>query len=129
MTSLDNHSSEPVRLNKFLASCGIGSRRKCDELIQAGEVVVNGKVVKDMSLKVDHEDFVKINNKRVQPLQTMTILFHKPRGCVCTKNDELERETIYDHLPPSLHHPRPTHRAYGSTSHAALERPCRDPVT
>ncbi len=95
---------ESIRLNKYLASCGVGSRRKCDEMIQEGLVIVNGAVCKDMGTKVTAEDFVKIDKKRVQPKETITILFNKPRGCVCTKNDELDRDTIYEYIPPTLRH-------------------------
>lgn len=99
-----NESESGTRLNKYLASCGIGSRRACDELIQKGGVVVNGKVCTNLSQKVTEEDFVKIENKRVFPKDTTTVLFNKPRGCVCTKNDELGRDTIYEYLPPTLRH-------------------------
>jgi len=95
---------EEIRLNKYLASCGIDSRRKCDQLIQDGLVQVNGYACTDLSQKVTHKDFVKIDGKRVQPKQIQTILFNKPRGCVCTKNDELERDTIYEFIPPTLRH-------------------------
>ncbi|GAA5493964.1 23S rRNA pseudouridine2605 synthase [Rubritalea squalenifaciens DSM 18772] len=95
---------EGIRLNKYLASCGIGSRRACDELIKKGQVIVNGKVSTDLSMHVTEDDFVKLDNKRVLPRETMTILFNKPKGCVCTKDDELDRETIYKHLPPTLQH-------------------------
>jgi len=95
---------EEFRLNRYLAACGIDSRRKCDELIQQGLVYVNGYVCKDLSQKVTTDDFVKIDNKRVLPKELKTIIFNKPRGCVCTKNDELQRDTIYEFLPPTLRH-------------------------
>ena len=103
------HSSAPdyedsARLNKYLASCGVGSRRKCDQLIQSGEVIINGKVCTDLSTQVSDDDFVKIDNKRVVRKEITTVLFNKPRGCVCTKNDELKRDTIYEYLPPTLRH-------------------------
>lgn len=100
----DEDINEGNRLNKYLASCGIGSRRKCDELIKNGAVVVNGAPCTDLSMKVTASDFVKINGKRVLPNETTTILFNKPKGYVCTKEDELSRETIYQLLPPNLRH-------------------------
>lgn len=100
----DDAPLEEVRINKYLASCGVGSRRKCDAMIQEGLVYVNGHVCTDMGVKVTSEDFIKIDNKRVQPRETMTVLFNKPRGCVCTKNDELGRDTIYEYIPPTLRH-------------------------
>ncbi|MGJ8673929.1 pseudouridine synthase [Rubritalea sp.] len=93
-----------IRLNKYLASCAIGSRRKCDELIKNGGVIVNGKVCIDLSTTVTEDDFVKIGNSRVLPRETTTILLNKPRGLVCTKDDELHRETIYELLPPNMRH-------------------------
>ncbi|WP_018969455.1 pseudouridine synthase [Rubritalea marina] len=93
-----------IRLNKYLASCGIGSRRKCDELIKKGNVVVNGKVCTDLATSVTEDDFVKIGNTRVLPRDTSTIMLNKPKGLVCTKSDELERETIYELLPPNMRH-------------------------
>ncbi len=104
LPSADSQYEESSRLNKYLASCGVGSRRKCDQLIQSSEVIVNGKVCTDLSSKVSDEDFVKIDNKRVVRKEIMTILFNKPRGCVCTKNDELKRDTIYEYIPPNLRH-------------------------
>ena len=99
--------SEPeqgIRLNKYLASCGIGSRRKCDELIKKGDVIVNGKLCTDLSTTVTEDDFVKIGNSRVLPRETTTILLNKPKGLVCSKDDELKRETIYELLPPNMRH-------------------------
>ncbi|MFC5049690.1 pseudouridine synthase [Rubritalea spongiae] len=93
-----------IRLNKYLASCGVGSRRKCDELIKKGDIIVNGKICTDLSTLVTEDDFVKIGNSRVLPRETTTILLNKPRGLVCTKDDELERETIYELLPPNMRH-------------------------
>ena len=99
-----NEPEEGIRLNKYLASCGIGSRRSCDELIKKGSVIVNGKITTNLSIQVTENDFVKIDNKRVTPRDTTTILFNKPRGCIVTKSDEKKRETIYDYLPPTLQH-------------------------
>ena len=99
-----SQSEQGIRLNKYLASCGVGSRRKCDELIKKGNIVVNGKVCTDLSTAVTEDDFVKIGNSRVLPRETTTILLNKPKGLVCTKDDELERETIYELLPPNMRH-------------------------
>lgn len=73
-------------------------------MIQDGKVIVNGKVCLQPATRVEESDFVKIGNKRVLPNAITTILFNKPRGYVCTKSDEKERETIYSLLPPALHH-------------------------
>lgn len=98
---------EGIRLNKFLASCAIGSRRKCDELIQSGRVEVNGSPCLNLGTRVGPGDHVRVDGRRVLPKESLVVAFHKPRGFVCTRQDELGRETIYHLLPPalrSLHH-------------------------
>ena len=94
--------NEGVRLNKFLASCAVGSRRKCDELIQEGRVEVNGSPCLNMGTRIGPGDHVRLDGKRVTPKETKVIAFHKPRGFVCSKDDELGRDTIYTLLPPNL---------------------------
>ena len=94
--------SEGVRLNKFLASCGAGSRRACDALIASGRVEVNGAPCVKMATRVSEEDSVRVDGKRMFPKEEVVVIFYKPRGYVCTRSDELGRETIYDLLPGSL---------------------------
>jgi pseudouridine synthase len=99
--------SEGIRLNKFLASCGVGSRRKCDELIQAGRIEVNGQPCINLGTRVTDEDAVRVDGKRIRQKTAVVVALHKPRGFVCSRNDELGRETIYSLLPVrlrSLHH-------------------------
>jgi pseudouridine synthase len=93
---------EGVRLNKYLASCAVGSRRKCDELIQAGRVEVNGSPCLNMGTRVAPDDHVRVDGKRVVAREPVVVAFHKPRGFVCTRDDELGRETIYGLLPHAL---------------------------
>ena len=98
---------EGSRLNKYLASCAVGSRRKCDELIQAGRVEVNGHPCLNMGTRITEGDHVRVDGKRMTPRDPAIVAFHKPRGYVCTREDELGRETIYALLPEtlrSLHH-------------------------
>lgn len=99
--------NDGTRLNKFLASCGLGSRRACDELIQSGRVEVNGAPCINMGTRISPGDHVRMDGKRVAPKDQAIVAFHKPRGYVCTREDELGRETIYSLLPDtlrSLHH-------------------------
>jgi pseudouridine synthase len=93
-----------TRLNKYLASCGVASRRACDELIANGHVEINGRPCLTPGAKVKEGDHVKLDGKRITVLRHTTILLNKPRGLVCTKEDELNRETIYALLPTSLQH-------------------------
>ena len=98
---------EGLRLNKFLALCGVGSRRKCDELIQAGRVEINGSPCVNLGTRVSDSDHVRLDGKRVAPKESVVIALHKPRGFVCTRGDEHGRDTIYALLPGrlrTLHH-------------------------
>jgi pseudouridine synthase len=95
--------NDGTRLNKYLASCAVGSRRACDELIKAGRVEVNGSPCINMGTRILSGDHVKVDGKRVIQREAMIVAFHKPRGFVCTREDELGRETIYNLLPESMH--------------------------
>ena len=89
---------EEVRLQKFLAEAGIASRRKCEELIQSGKVMVNGKVVETLGTKINpKEDKVTNNGKIVEnSLQKTYILLNKPIGYVTTAKDQFKRDTVLD---------------------------------
>lgn len=97
-------SSTPgVRLNRYLASCGVGSRRGCDELVAQGRVEINGQPCVKPGTRVGPEDHVRVDGKRVSPEKTLVVAMYKPRGLVCTRQDELGRDTIYELLPASMH--------------------------
>lgn len=89
---------EEVRLQKFLAEAGIASRRKCEELIQSGKVMVNGKVIETLGTKINpKEDKVTYNGKNVEnSLQKTYILLNKPIGYVTTAKDQFKRDTVLD---------------------------------
>tara|TARA_R110002096_G_scaffold200639_1_gene384604 strand:- start:16328 stop:17062 length:735 start_codon:yes stop_codon:yes gene_type:complete len=91
--------SDGVRINKFLASCGLGSRRGCEEIVSHGRVTVNGKVVTDLATRILPDDAIKVDGKRVWSGEETTILLYKPKGHICTKEDTHDRTTIYDLLP------------------------------
>jgi pseudouridine synthase len=97
-------NDEGTRLNKFLAACAIGSRRGSDELIKEGRVEVNGQICVNPGTRIGPADHVKVDGRRVITKLPVVVAFHKPRGYVCSKSDELGRDTIYTFLPPSLHH-------------------------
>jgi 23S rRNA pseudouridine2605 synthase len=88
-----------VRLNRFLAAAGLGSRRYCDELIAAGRVTINGKTCTDFSAEPDARDHVKVNGKLVHVAAPFTIMLHKPAGFVSTRRDPRARDTVFDLLP------------------------------
>src|SRR5216117_3612920 len=88
-----------MRLNRFLAAAGIGSRRHCDELIAAGRVTINGKTCTDFSAQPGGRDYVKVNGKLVHVVPPFTIMLHKPAGFVSTRRDPHVRDTVFDLLP------------------------------
>lgn len=97
-------TNQGTRLNKYLASCGVGSRRSCDALIQEGRVYINNACCTNMGTRVTADDVVRLGKKVVTPRASEVVLFNKPRGLVCSASDELGRETIYSILPPKYQH-------------------------
>jgi len=104
-----------VRLNRFLAAAGVGSRRQCDELISAGRVTVNGKVCTDFSLQPEERDYVKVDHKLVRAAPTFTIMLHKPAGFVSTRKDPHARDTVFDLIPQKFSHLFPIGRLDAQT--------------
>lgn len=88
-----------MRLNRFLASAGLGSRRGVEEIIQSGRVKINGRVVTDLATQVEPSDSVKVGSRLISQEQPFTALVYKPRGYLCTAKDELDRKTIFDLFP------------------------------
>ena len=89
---------ENVRLQKYMAECGVASRRKCEEIILSGEVYVNGKSVQELGTKIDPEkDEVIYKGKKLSvPNNKVYILLNKPIGYVTTASDQFHRDTVLD---------------------------------
>ena len=86
-----------MRINKYLADCGVASRRKCDELIAQGKVKVNGKVVRELGLDIKPTDVVLFENRAVRPsVKRVYYKLHKPKGYVTTASDEKGRKTVVE---------------------------------
>lgn len=99
-----------TRLNKYIASSGICSRRKADELIESGVVMVNGKKITELGYGVTSKDKVFVSGKLIHPVKHQYYRFYKPAGYITTSDDEKGRKTIYDILPENLHHLKPVGR-------------------
>ena len=89
---------EEVRLQKYLADCGIASRRKCEQYIQQGKVQVNGKVITELGTKINPKKVqVKFENKEIKENRKLAyILLNKPIGYVTTVDDQFNRDTVLD---------------------------------
>ncbi len=98
------------RLNKYIASTGLCSRRKADELIEAGKVGVNGKIITELGFYVREKDKVTVDGIIVRPKNLEYYRFYKPAGYITTQDDEKGRKTIYDIIPQELKHLKPVGR-------------------
>lgn len=86
------------RLQKYMARCGVASRRKCEEIILSGAVKVNDVVINELGAKVEvGSDVVKINDKIISLEENKVyIMLNKPEGYITSNNDEKNRKTILD---------------------------------
>ncbi len=94
----------PERLNKALAAAGVASRRDCDELIAAGRVSINGRVVRELGSRVDLDtDEVLVDGQPLQRVdQRVYMLLHKPVGVVSTADDPQGRPTVVGMVPDDV---------------------------
>src|SRR5438128_2829623 len=96
------------RLQKILAHAGVASRRKAEELIEAGHVSVNGKVVRELGSKADLEqDLIQVDGRTIRETQDKVYyVLYKPAGCVTTLSDPEDRPTIktyLEHIPERVY--------------------------
>jgi 23S rRNA pseudouridine2605 synthase len=86
-----------MRLNKYIAQAGIASRRKADELTKAGNVKVNGIVIKEMGYDVKPDDRVEVNGRLLGTSEKPVYIFlNKPKGIITSMSDEQGRPTVAD---------------------------------
>jgi 23S rRNA pseudouridine2605 synthase len=89
-----------VRLQKFLADAGVASRRAGERFILDGRVSVNGQTIRLLGSKIDPDhDQVAVDGKSVRAKKLLYIALNKPPGCVCSRQDEPGRPTIYELIP------------------------------
>lgn len=93
-----------IRLNKYIAECGVCSRRSADTLIQSGKVCVNGEVVTNLGIKIDETiDNVKVNNKIIKKENKLVyIMLNKPKGYVTTSKEQFGRKSVLDLIDTNL---------------------------
>jgi 23S rRNA pseudouridine2605 synthase len=88
------------RLQKILAEAGIASRRKCEEIITAGRVQVNGEVVTTLGVKVDPEqDEIQVDGRFINQQKKIYVLLNKPKGVITSSTDPEGRKVVTDFLP------------------------------
>jgi 23S rRNA pseudouridine2605 synthase len=88
--------NEPLRLNKYIANSGICSRREADELIKAGEISVNGEIIRELGVKVSPKDDIRYKGKKIDRERKVYILLNKPRDFVTTVKDKHAEKTVID---------------------------------
>ena len=88
------------RLQKVMAACGVASRRKCEEIILAGRVKVNGEVVTELGTKVGKKDVITVDGKDLFKQQHVYYVLYKPTGYLTAVTDKLGRRTVMDLIDP-----------------------------
>lgn len=92
-----------MRLNKYVAHCGITSRRKAAELVKSGKIEVNGHVLNNPAYVVQPQDKIFYEGKQIKPeKRKVYLLMNKPKDTICTLSDEKNRKTVMDLIPRSI---------------------------
>lgn len=90
-----------MRLEKYLADCGIGTRSQCKNYIRQGLVKVDGAVIKNGAMQVLGTEEISFQGNALIPQKNLYFMFHKPAGCICATEDK-SGKTVLDYFPPSL---------------------------
>ncbi|MFB1098874.1 MULTISPECIES: pseudouridine synthase [Bacillaceae] len=104
------------RLQKVIAHSGITSRRKAETMILEGKVKVNGKVVKELGIKVTDRDTVEVNGIPLEKEKSVYYMLYKPRGVISSVQDEKDRKVVLDLMPEVLERVYPIGRLDYDTS-------------
>jgi len=91
--------SGAMRLNRYLALCGLGSRRACEEIILGGGVRVNGRAVRELAVVVQPGDTVVARGRVVKPAAARYVVLHKPPGVLSSRASQGGKPVVYDLLP------------------------------
>lgn len=95
-SGVKKEESDLIRLNKFMANSGVGSRREADELIKMGLVTVNGETITEMGHKVKPTDDIRYEGRKLKAEPLVYVLLNKPKGFITTTDDPEERNTVMD---------------------------------
>lgn len=94
-----------MRLQKFLAESGVASRRASEAIILEGRVSINGRVVRTLGTKIEPgHDRIELDGQPLKTRRKIYIAVNKPPGFLCTRKDPLNRNTVFDLLPPEWAH-------------------------
>jgi pseudouridine synthase len=96
---LATNKNQKIRLAKFLAEAGIASRRKSEEIILAGRVDLNGKIIKNVAQTVSYSDKIKVDGREIILDEKIYYLLHKPAGYICSLKDPHNSKTVMSLVP------------------------------
>jgi len=88
-----------MRLNRYLALCGLGSRRACEDIILGGSVRVNGRPVRELATMIQPGDAVVARGRVVRPAAQRHLVLNKPSGCLSSRRSQGGKPVVYDLLP------------------------------
>ena len=84
------------RLQKYLSECGVASRRKCEEIILAKKVKVNGQIISELGYKIKENDIITVDDVEVKKKEKEYYILYKPEKVICSVKDEKSRRTVID---------------------------------
>ncbi|MBL8029611.1 MAG: rRNA pseudouridine synthase [Fibrobacteres bacterium] len=98
---MEKEKADGIRINRYLALCGFGARRVCEEMVSAGRVTVNGEIVRDLGRRIiSGKDEVLVSGKTATPIEEhLYIIVHKPRGYVVSHRGFPDQKTVFELLP------------------------------